>query len=212
MSPPQLGDARLLADARPAAIVVLALAVAADHADRLPSASAATTVCMRSVLHARQKSSIASRFARRDIGVGGSTRQASRYTDHRTAQAGTAASSQRTYTRPVAHFLDAVPFSGIIRIRDMMYAVKDPFRLDQGDVSFDAPETVKRAMHRAIDDNHSHYVQTTGIPRLLDLLVDEAAHGQRHSGRRTRRGHGDDRRHPRALHRRARRCSSRATR
>jgi len=71
----------------------------------------------------------------------------------------------------VIHHLDAVPFSGIIRIRDMMYAVKDPFRLDQGDVSFDAPETVKRAMHRAIDDNRSHYVQTTGIPQLLDLLV-----------------------------------------
>ena len=53
----------------------------------------------------------------------------------------------------------------------MMYAVKDPFRLDQGDVSFDAPDTVKRAMHRAIDENHSHYVQTTGIPRLLNLLV-----------------------------------------
>ena len=71
----------------------------------------------------------------------------------------------------MAHHLDEVPFSGIIRIRDMMYAVKDPFRLDQGDVSFDAPDTVKRAMHRAIDDNRSHYVQTTGIPQLLDLLV-----------------------------------------
>jgi len=71
----------------------------------------------------------------------------------------------------VAHFLDAVPFSGIIRIRDMMYGVKDPFRLDQGDVSFAAPDTVKRAMHRAIDDNHSHYVQTTGIPKLLELLA-----------------------------------------
>jgi aspartate aminotransferase len=71
----------------------------------------------------------------------------------------------------VTHHLDEVPFSGIIRIRDMMYAVKDPFRLDQGDVSFDAPETVKRAMHRAIDENRSHYVQTTGIPQLLDLLV-----------------------------------------
>jgi aspartate aminotransferase len=71
----------------------------------------------------------------------------------------------------VGHYLDAVPFSGIIRIRDMMYAVKDPFRLDQGDVSFDAPDTVKQAMHRAIDDNRSHYVQTIGIPPLLDLLV-----------------------------------------
>lgn len=67
--------------------------------------------------------------------------------------------------------LDSVPFSGIIRIRDMMYGVKNPFRLDQGDVSFDAPGTVKHAMHRAIDDNHSHYLQTTGLPRLLDLLA-----------------------------------------
>ncbi len=68
-------------------------------------------------------------------------------------------------------FLDSVPFSGIIRIRDMMYSVKDPFRLDQGDVSFDAPETVKQAMHRAIDENRSHYLQTTGVPRLLELLA-----------------------------------------
>ena len=68
-------------------------------------------------------------------------------------------------------FLDSVPFSGIIRIRDMMYTVQDPFRLDQGDVSFDAPDTVKSAMHRAIDENRSHYLQTTGVPRLLDLLA-----------------------------------------
>ncbi len=67
--------------------------------------------------------------------------------------------------------IDSVPFSGIIRIRDMMFSVADPFRLDQGDVSFDAPDSVKRAMRQAIDDNHSHYVQTTGIPKLLDLLV-----------------------------------------
>jgi aspartate/methionine/tyrosine aminotransferase len=70
-------------------------------------------------------------------------------------------------------YLDSVPFSGIIRIRDMMYSVKDPFRLDQGDVSFDAPDTVKQAMHRAIDENRSHYLQTTGLPRLLDLLAEK---------------------------------------
>jgi aspartate aminotransferase len=70
-------------------------------------------------------------------------------------------------------FLDSVPFSGIIRIRDMMYSVTDPFRLDQGDVSFDAPDSVKDAMRRAIDENRSHYVQTTGIPRLLELLADK---------------------------------------
>jgi aspartate aminotransferase len=73
----------------------------------------------------------------------------------------------------MASYLDAVPFSGIIRIRDMMYSVRDPFRLDQGDVSFDAPETVKSAMRRAIDDNHTHYLQTTGLPRLLELITEK---------------------------------------
>ncbi|HEY2433073.1 MAG TPA: pyridoxal phosphate-dependent aminotransferase [Vicinamibacterales bacterium] len=73
----------------------------------------------------------------------------------------------------MGQFLDGVPFSGIIRIRDMMYGVTDPFRLDQGDVSFDSPETVKAAMRRAIDENRSHYLQTTGLPRLLELLADK---------------------------------------
>ena len=82
--------------------------------------------------------------------------------------------------------LDAVPFSGIIRIRDMMYSVKDPFRLDQGDVSFDAPDTVKAAMRRAIDENRSHYLQTTGVPRLLDLLAEKLRAAERHPGRRAR--------------------------
>src|SRR5688500_13053730 len=77
----------------------------------------------------------------------------------------------RSRRLPMGAFLDRVPFSGIIRIRDMMYAVREPFRLDQGDVSFDAPDSVKAAMHRAIDANHSHYLQTTGVPRLLDLLA-----------------------------------------
>ena len=72
----------------------------------------------------------------------------------------------------MAQFLDTVPFSGIIRIRDMMYSVDRPFRLDQGDVSFDAPESVKAALRKGIDDNRTHYVQTTGIPPLLDLLVE----------------------------------------
>ena len=71
------------------------------------------------------------------------------------------------------HLLDRVPFSGIIRIRDMMYGVRDPFRLDQGDVSFDAPDTLKAAMHAAIDANKTHYLQTTGVPRLLELLAEK---------------------------------------
>lgn len=73
----------------------------------------------------------------------------------------------------MASYLDSVPFSGIIRIRDMMYSIANPFRLDQGDISFDAPDTVKNAMARAIADNRTHYLQTTGVPRLLELLADK---------------------------------------
>ena len=71
----------------------------------------------------------------------------------------------------MASYLDSVPFSGIIRIRDMMYGVDNPFRLDQGDLSFDAPSTVKDAIVQAIRDNETHYLQTTGLPRLRDLVA-----------------------------------------
>ncbi len=70
-------------------------------------------------------------------------------------------------------FLDSVPTSGIIRIRDLMFSVERPFRLDQGDVSFDAPGTFKAAMKAAIDANHSHYLQTTGLPRIQELLAEK---------------------------------------
>lgn len=69
--------------------------------------------------------------------------------------------------------LDRAPGSGIIRIRDLMFSVERPFRLDQGDVSFDAPDTFKAAIKAAVDANHSHYLQTAGLPRLLDLLADK---------------------------------------
>lgn len=76
-------------------------------------------------------------------------------------------------------FLDSVPVSAIIKIRDLMHTVKDPFRLDQGDVSFDAPDTVKQAMAKAIADNRTHYLPTTGVPRLRELLTEKmrAANG-----------------------------------
>jgi aspartate aminotransferase len=71
----------------------------------------------------------------------------------------------------MASYLDSIQFSGIIRVRDMMFTVADPFRLDQGDVSFDSPATVKDALARAIVDNRSHYVQSAGVPRLRELLA-----------------------------------------
>ena len=73
----------------------------------------------------------------------------------------------------MASFLDSVPVSAIIKIRDLMHTVKDPFRLDQGDVSFDAPATVKAAMTKAIAENKTHYLPTTGLPRLRELLTEK---------------------------------------
>ncbi len=71
------------------------------------------------------------------------------------------------------HYLDGVPLSGIIRIRDLMYGIKDPFRLDQGDVSFDVPESVKRGISDALARNQTHYLQTAGVPRLRELLAEK---------------------------------------
>jgi len=70
-------------------------------------------------------------------------------------------------------FLDTVPTSGIIRIRDLMYSVDKPFRLDQGDVSFDAPDSLKAALKAAVDANQTHYLQTAGLPRLQELLAEK---------------------------------------
>src|SRR3954469_21264965 len=71
----------------------------------------------------------------------------------------------------MASYLDGVPFSGIIRIRDMMYSVANPYRLDQGDVSSDAPDSVKAAMTRAIAENSAHCLQSTGVPRLGEVIA-----------------------------------------
>ena len=70
-------------------------------------------------------------------------------------------------------FYDSVPVSAIVRIRDMMYTVKDPFRLDQGDVSFDAPETFKQAVAKAMTDNRTHYLPTAGIPPLRKAFAEK---------------------------------------
>lgn len=68
-------------------------------------------------------------------------------------------------------FYDSVPLSAIVKIRDLMYTVKDPFRLDQGDVSFDAPDSFKQGMIQAIADNRTHYLPTPGLPRLRQLVA-----------------------------------------
>ena len=101
-------------------------------------------------------------------------------------------------------FLDSVPLSAIVKIRDMMYTVKDPFRLDQGDVSFDAPETFKQAVRKALDANHTHYLPTAGLPRLRQLLVEKMRTKNGIPIELGGRGAGDQRRDARHLRRHAR--------
>ena len=55
----------------------------------------------------------------------------------------------------------------------MMYTVKDPFRLDQGDVSFDAPETFKQGVAKAMAENRTHYLPTVGIPPLRKAFAEK---------------------------------------
>ncbi|MBM3809923.1 MAG: pyridoxal phosphate-dependent aminotransferase [Acidimicrobiia bacterium] len=73
----------------------------------------------------------------------------------------------------MGQFLDSVPVSAIVRIRDMMYTVKDPFRLDQGDVSFDAPDTFKQGVARAMAENRTHYLPSNGIPPLRKAFAEK---------------------------------------
>jgi len=73
----------------------------------------------------------------------------------------------------MGQFLDSVPVSAIVRIRDMMYTVKNPFRLDQGDVSFDAPDTFKQGVARAMAENRTHYLPSNGIPPLRQAFAEK---------------------------------------
>jgi len=73
----------------------------------------------------------------------------------------------------MGHPLDAVPESGIARIRDLMLAIDRPFRLDQGDVSFDVPDAVKEAIRRAVAENRTHYLPTLGLPPLRERLMEK---------------------------------------
>ena len=59
--------------------------------------------------------------------------------------------------------LDSVPLSGLIRIRDLMFGLENPYRLDQGDVSFEAPDAVKDGVIRA-NRRESHALRPNEWP------------------------------------------------
>ena len=110
-------------------------------------------------------------------------------------------------------FYDSVPLSAIVKIRDMMYTVKDPFRLDQGDVSFDAPDTFKqRGRTRRSTTTTRTTCRQPGFRALRQLLAEKMRKKNGIPIGSDGRGAGDQWRHARHLRGDARRCSSRATR
>ena len=60
--------------------------------------------------------------------------------------------------------------SGIRRIFDLGATLKDPIDLSIGQPDYKVPESVKRAMIRAIETDRTGYTNTRGIPALRDAI------------------------------------------
>ena len=100
----------------------------------------------------------------------------------------------------MAHFLDSIPFSGIIRIRDMMYARRESVPPRPG------RRQLRRARHGQGGDGAGDRRQPHALPAddrraaAAGAAGREAAREERHPGRIARRSAGHQRRHPRPLH------------
>ncbi len=75
--------------------------------------------------------------------------------------------TQRTFISQRAKVMGA---SGIRRIFDLGASLKDPINLSIGQPDFKVPESVKRAMIRAIESDRTGYTNTRGIPELRDAI------------------------------------------
>jgi aspartate aminotransferase len=73
----------------------------------------------------------------------------------------------------MAEVIDRVELSGIAVLRDAILKLDKPFRLESGEPSFDVPLHIKEAIVRALHDNKSHYVASSGIPQLRQAVADK---------------------------------------
>jgi aspartate aminotransferase/aminotransferase len=71
----------------------------------------------------------------------------------------------------VAEHTRAIGSSGIRRIFDLGATLKDPIDLSIGQPDFPVPESIKRAMIRAIETNRNGYTTTRGIPELRKRIA-----------------------------------------
>ncbi|HEY0069698.1 MAG TPA: pyridoxal phosphate-dependent aminotransferase [Chloroflexia bacterium] len=73
----------------------------------------------------------------------------------------------------MAQVIDRVELSGIALLRDALLKLHKPYRLESGEPGFDVPAHIKEAMVRALHDNKTHYVASSGIPQLRQAVVDK---------------------------------------
>ncbi len=73
----------------------------------------------------------------------------------------------------MAEVIDRVELSGIVKVRDAILKLEQPYRLESGEPSFDVPAHIQDAMVRALREGQTHYVASAGIPALRKAIVDK---------------------------------------
>ncbi len=73
--------------------------------------------------------------------------------------------------RFIAERVASIGESGIRRVFDLGLKLKDPIDLSIGQPDFPVPDTVKRAMIRAIESDRNGYTVTRGIPELRQRIA-----------------------------------------
>ncbi|PYB68505.1 pyridoxal phosphate-dependent aminotransferase [Thermoplasma sp. Kam2015] len=73
--------------------------------------------------------------------------------------------------------VDDISFGAIVKIRDQLLEMqrngKKVYRLESGDPSFSLPPHVKEAIKQAIENNKTHYTDSTGIPELRRAIAEK---------------------------------------
>lgn len=77
----------------------------------------------------------------------------------------------------LASRFDQVGFSDIVRLRNRIMELRDQgatvYQFEGGEPFMATPDAVKAAMKRALDDNHTRYAPSSGIPELREAIADK---------------------------------------
>jgi aspartate/methionine/tyrosine aminotransferase len=77
----------------------------------------------------------------------------------------------------LASRLEQVGFSDIVKLRNRVMELRGQgatvYQFEGGEPFMPTPDLVKEAMKRALDDNHTHYAPSSGIPELREAIADK---------------------------------------